>query len=259
MSTLKTLSKFYYGTTVTTQNRSIDFSEGGPEIQATLKVGSYTATEYAAEWQRALREAGTRAYTCSFNRTTAKLSVTSPSGPFSLLSNTGSRAGTSAWTMSGFTTASDKTGSLTYTGTNIVGSVYYPQYILEKYSNPDHVIVKEGASVNITPQGTVTQISFGDGTRITMNMILITDITTITNKNFVPNANGISEFMTFMRFLLTKGLVEFMPDKDTPATFYKVFLEGTADDRQAAKFKLKNMKVPDIYETGELTFRKVLV
>lgn len=258
MSTIKTLSSFYYGTTVTISNRSIDFNEGGSELQATLKVGVYSPTEYAAEWQRALREAGSQAYVVALNRTTQKLTVSAPSN-FSLLLATGSRSGTAAWTVSGFGTLANLTGANTYTAANICGKRYEPQYILSRYTAFEHSFVKENATVNTTPSGISQQAHFGEGSRCSMNITLITNKLGLKNPNFVENANGISSALDFMQFLITRGRAEFMPDKATPSSFTKCFLESTKEDKDGSQFELKNMGVPDFYETGDLVFRKVLV
>lgn len=256
MSTITTKSKFYFDTSVTQLTKSLDFSEGGPELMATLKVGAYTLTQYAAEIQRALREAGSQDYLVTVNRTTRKITISAPSN-FSLLAATGSRVATGIWGTAGFS-AIDLTGTNTYLGQNGAGKEYLCQYILDGYTNPDHVIVKESPTVNATPQGLVQQTSFADGKRISMNMKIITNITTIKNENFVSNPTGVNDFMYFMAFLMTKGLVEFMADRDTPATYLNLYLEKTKDNANATKFVLKNM-FKDIYESGELTFRKVLV
>lgn len=257
MSTIKTLSQFFYGTTVTTLNRSVDFSEGGPEIKATLRVGTYSLTEYALEWQRALREAGSQAYIVTLNRSTQKLTISAPN-PFSLLRSSGSRVGTSAWQMAGFGTGPDLAGFSAYTGPNICGKRYVTQYVVSDYVAPEHIIVKESATVNSTPSGLVQQTSFGDGKRIELNIRVITNKLGLKLTPFFENATGIVDAMDFVAYLLDKGRVEFMPDWETPANFEKCYLESTKDDRDAKRFVLKNMKVPDFYETGVLTFRKVL-
>lgn len=257
MSKIVTLSRFYFGTTVSTQNRSIDFNEGGSELQATLKVGAYSVTEYAAEWQRALREAGTQAYVVAFNRTTQKITVSAPLS-FTLLRATGTRLGTSTWTMSGFGTGLDLTGTNSYLAPNICGQRYDVQFPVNNYTDEVDSIVKENATVNTTPAGLVQMVSFGDGTRVEMNIRVITNKLDLKNANFVENANGVSDARNFMAYLLTKGRVEFMKDKTVPSAFLKCFLEGTKEDKDGRKFVLKNMKVPDFYETGTLTFRKVL-
>lgn len=257
MSKIVTLSRFFYGTTVTIQNRSIDFDEGGPELQATLKVGSYSLTEYAAEWQRALREAGTQAYVVTLNRATQKITASAPLN-FTLRANTGSRVGTGAWLMAGFTTAANYTGANSYLAPNIAGKKYDVQYPVNDYVADGDNIVKENATVNSTPAGLVQQVSFGEGSRVQMNIRVITNQTGLKGDLYFENANGISDAKDFMAYLLTKGRVEFMPDKNTPASFVKCFLESTKEDKDARKYILKNMGVPEFYETGTLTFRKVL-
>lgn len=258
MSKITTLSQFFYGTTVTINNRSIDFNEGGPELRATLKVGSYSATEYAAEFQRAMREAGSQAYVVIFNRTTQKLTITAPSN-FSLLRASGSRLGTSAWVMLGYGTGADLTGANTYIAPNIMGSLYRCQYPVFDYTDPTHTIRKENATSNSTPVGIVQMVSFGDGVPIQLNIRLITNKLDLKNSPFYENVNGIADFMTFIKFALTKGRLEFMPDVATPSYFVKCYLESTAEDRNAHKFTLKNMGDPEFYESGLLTFRKVLI
>lgn len=261
MSKITTNSRFFYGTTVSILNRSIDFDEGGGELQATLKVGAYSLTEYAAEVQRALREAGSQAYTVTLNRTTRKLTIAAPLA-FDLLTNTGTRAGSSAWVMMGFTTVADHTGATSYLAENGAGSEYVTQWPVDQYLAEDDNIVKENATVNMTPAGIVQMIDFGDGRRVQMNIRLITNqqlYDSCANPSFVYNAAGVAAAKALMTYLLTKGRVEFMPDKDTQASFTKCFLESSADDRNGTSYELKNMKTPDVYETGRLTFRKVLV
>lgn len=257
MSKIVTLSKFYYGTTVTINNRSIDFSEFGPELRATLKAGSYSATEYAAELQRALREAGSQTYTVIFNRTNQKITITAPSN-FILKRASGSRVGTSAWVMMGFGLGSDLSGTNTYTASGIMGSVYRIQYPVSDFIDPNHNLVKENAVVNTTPVGNVQQISFGDGIRITMNMPIITNKLGLKNTPFYENATGIADFMTFIKFCMTKAKVEFMQDVAAPSSFVKCFLEATKQDKEARRFVLQNIGDPEFYESGVLSFRKVL-
>lgn len=256
MSTIKTLSRFFYGTAVTRLVWAVDFNEGAGELQATLAVGNYSLTEYGVELQRALRAAGSQAYVVSLNRTTRKFTISAPLN-FSLLAGTGTRIGVGAWSMIG-AAATDKTGANTYTMENGAGSEYNPQYYLDGYTKEGHSIELEDAAVSSTPVGYSQIASFGDGSRVPMNIRLITNKTGLKNTGFVANLNGESDFLTFIKYAMKKGRLEFMPDKTTPATFIKCFLESTSEDRDARKFKLKNMAV-DIYESGTLTFRKVLI
>jgi hypothetical protein len=200
---------------------------------------------------------GALTFTVTFTRSTQKITIAAGSN-FSLMVATGTNVANTAFTMMGFTGA-DLGGATTRTGNNVTGSVYYPQYIVDKYISEAHGVIKENASVNSTPNGLVNQISFGDGARIEMNIRIITNKVGLIDPDFYENASGVSDFLTFMTYLLKKSKVEFMPDKDTPATFVKCYLESTAEDKDARKFTLKNMKFPDFYESGVLTFRKILV
>lgn len=256
MSKITTLSIFYFGHNVTTLNRSIDFDEGGAEIKATLNVGDYTLTEYAAEVRRAMNIAGAQTYTATIDRATRKITISAPSN-FTLRVASGSRVGTTAFTMAGFTGA-NRTGANTYQGNIGSGSEYRPQYPLFNYTSTADSKVKETASVNTSAIGVTQLIYFGDGSRPEMNIRLITNNLVTKNTPFFANANGIQNALDFMAYLITKAKVEFMPDVDTRGTFDKLILESTKDSRNGTEFTLLNMKTPDFYETGTLTFRKVL-
>lgn len=258
MSKITTRSAFYFNTVVTINNRAIDFSEGGDEVQATLQVGDYSLTEYAAEWQRALRESGSQDYVVSLNRTTRKLTI-SAGDPFELLSNSGSRAGVAAWTTAGFSTATDKTGANSYVGDSGAGIEYLTQYPVDKYVDPNHSVVYENAVYNVTPIGVGQQLSFGDGYRIEMDIRVITNENLANLDDFYYNASGVANFMTFIRYATAKNRVEFMPDIASRSTFYKVVLEKTPEDGAARRFMLKNMKTPEVYHSGDLVFRGVLI
>jgi len=257
MSKITTRSRFFYGTTVTQQNRSIDFDEGSGEIQATLKVGAYSLTEYAAEWQRALREAGTQAYLVTLNRTTQKLTISAPSA-FTLLSDTGSRVGTGAWDMAGIDTSADIVVNTSHTAANIAGERYDTQYPVNEYLAFDDNEVKESGVVSSTPAGIVQQIYFGDGARCEMNIRLITNQNLKCTSPFGYNPNGVSDAKAFLSYLLTKGKVEFMPDLSAPASFFTCYLERTQQDQNALRHQFENMQTPDVYQTGVLTFREIL-
>jgi len=255
MSKITTLSIFFYGHTVTTQNRSIDFDEGGAEIQATLRVGNYSLTEYLAEVQRAMRVAGTQEYDVGVDRDTRQM-VISADNPFNLRVVSGSRFATSAFPMMGYDL--EKTGASAYQGDSGTGSEYRPQYPVFNYTSVEDSNVKENASVNVSAVGVTQLIHFGDGSRPEMNIRVITNKTGLKNKPFFENPNGVADARAFMNYLITKAKVEFMPDVDNRASFFKLILESTKDSRNGTEFTLLNMKTPDFYETGTLTFRKVL-
>lgn len=257
MSKITTRSLFFYGTTVSLTNRALDFSEGAGTLQGTLRVGDYTLTEFAAEVQRAMREAGTQAYTVSVNRATRALTISAPLN-FSLLSNSGPRVGTSIWTLAGFSTSVDYTGANSYVGPNGAGSEYETQYPVDNYTSDEDNLVKENATYNVTPRGVAQIISYGEGSRITMDIRLISNLVNLKMPNFKESATGVAQFKAFMTYAMTKSKLEFMPNQSDRATYKVVFLESTQEDRNGFNYVLKNMSAPEWYRTGRLTFRKVL-
>lgn len=256
MTKITTLSKFYFGTVVGLLNRSLDFDEGAGVIQAALNVGDYSLSELAIELQRALRVAGTQDYLVSVDRVTRKVTITAPN-PFDILASTGPNSGSSAWPMLGWADTADYMGANIYVAPDACGSEYITQYPVDLYKAPEHGLRKEQATVNSTATGVVQQISFNDTRTIEMNIRVITDRLGLKNLPFFENPNGVSDFMAFIEFCLRKNKMEFMPDKDVVGAFHICYLERTADSTTATVFELKNMGVPDFYESGLLTFRKV--
>ena len=94
-------------------------SGGGSELTATLASATYTPTTLAAEIKSKIEAVSAHTYTVTFSTTTGKWTIATNHSFLSLLANTGTNVATSVWTTIGFTTASDKTGATTYTGTNV--------------------------------------------------------------------------------------------------------------------------------------------
>jgi len=255
MSFLTTRSTFYYGFTVTRDNYAIDFDEGGPQLTAYLTIGAYTVTEYIAEVKRALDSVGALTYTVTFNRTTRKITIAA-TGTFALKCLTGTHVGSGIWTMAGFS-ATDKTGAATYTGENGAGSEYRPQAVFKDYISPTHFKVKEFAKVNVAADGTVQMVEFGTGQRFQCNIWQVTDKvnTATSNPTWETQSGAIANTLLFLDFLITKGKVEFMPDRATPATFYGAILDRSEASSQGTSYTLNEMEAKDFYQTGRLTFR----
>jgi hypothetical protein len=72
------------------------------------------------------------------------------------------------------------------------------------------------------------------------------------------NPNGLSETLAFLNYAIKKGDLEFMPDRDTPATYNRCILQSTAASKDGIGFKLKEVKdLNGYYETGLMVFREV--
>jgi hypothetical protein len=255
---LTTHSQFYFGYEVDESNRSLDFSEGAAELQATVEIGSYSLTEFADAVEDALNEAGALTYTVSINRTTRILTVAAGSS-FELLVSSGSRAASSVYALMGFT-GSDRTGDDSYAGDAAAGSAYNTQFILQSYVPPEHFIQAASAVVNKSASGKVEVIKFGEEQFIEADFKFITSRSMPTGGMIRNSASGLTNFLTFMEFLITKAPLEFMPDENTPSTFYKVILESVPSFSDGTGFRLKELVdrgLPGFYETGVMKFRVV--
>lgn len=255
---LTTHSKFYYGFTIDSTNNALDFSEGGSETQATLRVGSYSASELATEVAFAMNDvASVETYTVTFDRDTRLITIAA-TGTFELLVSSGSRAGTSVFSTIGFTGA-DRTLAATYDGNAVAGSEYVTQFILQDYIPSDHSKAANEGTVNISASGEVEVFAFGNKRFMTCNIKYVTNI--VTGSTVIrDDATGLDKLVDFMDFIITKSPIEFMPDENDTATFETMLLETTEKDAKGLGYELKEMhtqKLPGFYETGKLTFRIV--
>lgn len=253
---LRTHSKFYFGFEVSDDALYIDFDEGGSELTAELQIGNYTLTDFCDELARALNEAGALTYTVSVNRTTRIITVAA-SGNFTLRVASGSHLGTTAFGLAGFTGA-DRTGAATYDSNAAAGSEYATQFILQSYVGPEDFQEAISGVVNQSASGDVEVVTFGELRFIEANFKYVTDIDHGASDIIRSDASGVSKLRTFMQYLVTKAPLEFMPDEDTPGTFYSVLLESTPDDQKGLKYKLKEQYgqgLPGYFETGVLKFR----
>lgn len=255
---ISTFSKFYFGTEVTLTTRKIDFNEGSGELTATLDLGVFSLTGLAAEISEKLNATGTDAYAVTFDRDTRVFTISSD-GTFSLLIDTGTNSASGAYSVFGFTGSSDLSTAASHTGDSGAGSEYVTQFPPQDYVAEGFRKEKGDASVNVSASGEVEVISFGDVQFIEMNLMFITDLLmdcyVIRN-----NPSGVQDAIDFLTFAIKRGPIEFMPDKDTTATFVQCILDRTPEDGKATKFKLKEetaRNLPNIYRTGKLEFRIV--
>lgn len=258
MSSINTLSVFYFGTTITIDNKYLNFDEGLGELAAEIPVNDYSLEEFAAIIAESMTLTGTQTYTCTVDRDTRKLTISAPAN-FTIMTGTGSQIGSSPFTLMGFTQVTDYTGSNSYEGDVGAGFEYRPQLTLNQYIQPEDYEVKESAVVNMSANGVVQTLQFGDGQRMECNIRGASNVLNIKTSPFFENATGIQALRDFMKFLITKSKIEFMPDVDTRGTFYKLLLESTEGDRSGTKFIIRNMEGSNnFYETGKLMFRKVI-
>ena len=257
--TLKTSSIFYYGHTIDDTNYSIDFDEGSGEIQASLDIGDYTFEEFAAELEKALNAASTlpQIYTVTANRASQTLTIDSVAN-FELLTTSGSRLGTTAFTLAGFTGA-DKTGDNSYTSDLKSGLSYIPPFILQSHAASENIEGFIAPTVNLSASGQVEVIKFGTENFMECNITMVSDYPQ-DERVIVTNLNGISDLREFMRYLITKAKVEYMANIGDRDTFEKLLLESTSEGETGTSFRLKELYDQGLvgyFETGLLKFRRM--
>jgi len=255
---LPTFSKFYYNIVVDENNFNLDFDEGGGELTAELNPGEYTLEGIADEVERALNDAGAFTYTVTANRTTRFLTISAGSA-FTLRVASGSHLGTSGYTLIGFTGA-NRTGTTTYTSNNAVGSVYEPQFKLQSYISSDDWQQAADASINKTASGRVEVVKFGTEKFFQFNISFITNIRQPCNGPVLNKTTGLENARDFMQYATTRSPLEFMPNKESPGTFYKILLESTPDYSNGTGYKLRELydkNAAGYFETGLLKWRLI--
>lgn len=106
---------------VDSTNNKINFKEsgGGSELTATITSGSYTPTTLATEIKTQMEVVGVDTFTVTYSTTTGLWTIASDGAYLSILNNTGTNQAVSLLKVSLGFPNTDKTGFLSYTGTNI--------------------------------------------------------------------------------------------------------------------------------------------
>ena len=250
---------FYFGHNVDSTNYAIDFSEGGPELQASIVIGDYTITGLITALVTALNQAGALTYSADFDRASRRVTI-SASGTFQLLISSGSREGVHAFELLGFTGVVDLTGASSYTSADPSGGEYVSQFYPQDYTPSSNNRQFIDPSVNESASGEVEVIRFGSRRFIEMNLRYITDFEQPALGPLVNNPNGVSDAIAFLEYATTKAKFEFMEDASQRNAFESVFLESTPQDESGTAFMLKELYaegLPGYYETGMLKLRKV--
>jgi hypothetical protein len=254
---ITTRSQWYFGQFISETNFAIDIEESGNPIAASLNPGDYSLTNFATEIARALNNSGAlNTYTVTVDRDTRAYTI-SADGPFDILPITGPRAGLSGWQVIGFD--ADQTGASSYTGGGS-GSVYRPQFLLQDYVPSENDQGSQEASVNDSASGNTEVVSFGSVKFMSCNIRYITEQPMGYKAPIENNQNAVSEARDFLLYLTQKRIVEFMPDRETPATFESMILESTRQSSQGTRFQLQERfanNLPNYYDTGLLRFRIV--
>lgn len=251
---LSTYSKFFYGFQVDSTNLNISFSEGGPEIIATVDVGNYSFNDGLAKVASAMTDAGTQTYTVLLDRGNRLVTINATSN-FTLKITSGTPT-TQLYSLLGFTGA-DRTGTNTYTANLNVGSEYRPQFWLQDYIKQGHFTRSIDPTVKKTASGKIEVVRFGSEQFVQMNIKYATNKRSDSNV-IKYNSSGVENLVSFMEFAITKQPLEFMPDVDSPNSYVKLILDKTPQDGNGTSFQLKELydkNLPEFFETGILLFK----
>lgn len=263
---IRTKSKFYYGHTIDSDNRFLDFKEGaGSELSATLNVGEYTLTDFVTELARALNAAAdTLTFTCSLNRSTRIITI-SADGNFTILGATGAHAALSVLSLAGFA-ASDTSSATSHAGTSASGSVWIPQWTIQNYVSFDDNVSSIDGVVRESTSGVIEAVSYGRRYIMEANFKFITNVkqgpmsSANASLELENDPEGVENARAFLTYAITKAPMEFIPDRSLPNNFESCILESTPESQDGLAFKLKelySLNLSGYYETGVLTFRRV--
>lgn len=246
-------SLFLFSFQVTESNSSLDFkaASGGPILQATLTLGFYSLTSLALEIAYQLNATDPyHNYGVSVDRTISgglqnRVTIVSNGTYFSLLFLTGPRNTSACYSLIGFA-KTDRTGSLSYTGTLSAGTAMVTTWYGNNYLPPD-IFKKVFGTVNISVSGIKETISYQ-----------IQRFTQVEFK-YEPQTKVLSDWDTFFEWAIQQREFDFTPEISSPNTFFNVTLESTGYDGKGLGAKMTEM-LPDLpfhYTTGLLTMRIV--
>jgi hypothetical protein len=251
-----TRSKFYYGHTVDDFSNKITIIEptkDNVEVMVTIPTGRYSVMEYYPVVQTAMNNALKNTYVLSVDRATRKITI-SGSAEFELVVTTQAASG---FDVMGFTT--NRSGSDSYLGDTGSGSEYICQFKLQDYVDfNDNKFFLDG-KVNETASGKQEIISFGLVNEMECNIKWINNYTHDSSSPIKTNLTGVEDARLFLDYCINKGMLEFIPDLDSPNDYYKVLLQSTSANKDGLAYRLREISgLSGYYETGKLTFRKIL-
>lgn len=255
---LLTKSKFYYGIEILTDNNIIDFNDGSGAIACAIPIGIYSPQEICNKISSLLTASGSQSYSCTFNRTSRKLTI-SASSNFTILISSGIHSGSSIYKKLGFTNLSDLSGSNTYTAQSETGYSFEPQFYLLDYIPLEHNIKSVQSSINETGSGNLEIIRYGTKRYMECSMELITNHKFSGDSIWAYNPSGVEDALLFLSYATQKCKIEFMPNKDDVSNYYTLILESTESDQNGIGFKLLEQLEYGVgyYKTGRLIFREV--
>jgi len=258
--TIRTIPSFFYVDSITSFNNCIDILEpNGLNIPLVAKIipGSRSLTALLQETQRALNEPTNNQYSVTIDRETRLVTISSDD-TFDLLFDSGSNSFASPFSLLGF--SGDQTGANSYTATSPIGRSFVTQFLPQSFDAFEDNAQSISPAVRESSTGIIEVVSFGRRRFMEMSLKYITNNKRSKGAPVRNNPIGLEDARSFFEFAITKVDMEFMINKDDPDNFVTVLLEKTPESSTGTAYKLKEMrnrKLIDYFETGNITFRKV--
>lgn len=252
---ITTKSTFFYGYTVEATSNTIRIDEGSGDVDIEIPTGKYALSDYVNIVSIAINNALDQDYAVTVDRATRLITISAPlnfemkvDDIFPL---------NSGYPVMGFKNLVNLTGSNSYTSDSSSGQEYTPQFKLQMYvAFEDWNEYLDGVS-KLSASGLEEVVSFGLQQFMECNIMYITDYPMKKDAPIEENLTGVADARAFLDYLITKGDIEFIPDRDDKNTFEKCRLESTKSSRKGLGYKLKEKRFNGIYETQTLKFRKV--
>lgn len=259
---LNTHSSFRYGIEITNDNSFFPIDEGSGELLAQIRIGSYTLTDFATQIASALNRISEieNNYETTVNYETGQITISGDSN-FSILLSSSSILAITAYSLAGFTTTSDLTGSASYEGDSRSGFIYNTQFIIQSFVDLEDQESLSSATINIPATGAFEEvISYGYERLMDGTFTYITDIFHAEGAPIRNNPTGKEDFLNLLRSLIRKQPVEFCKNEGDQQSFYKLILSGSGSDTKGTGFKLEELSSQGLsnYFRIKLKFREVI-
>ena len=152
----------------------------------------------------------------------------------------------------------DQTGANSYSGIDVIGKEFLPQFFLLDYTPPENLQEAVDASINETGSGELEVIRYGTKKLMRCNIDFVTNENMGADSWIETNSTGIEDCLDFLRDITQKSKIEFMPDRDNASDFKTFVLESTASNRSGLGYELREKTGEGqigYFTTGLLTFR----
>jgi hypothetical protein len=253
---IDTYSIFFYGKTITAENRSFTFFEGAEEINASIPSGNYSMTAISQALSRALNNASSNNYVygVTFNRNSLKLKISCNN----LFGIKNSNLDSPLLTELGFEdddilSTSEAEGTLPATAT------YEPQFLLQDYVSPEKNATMVSASELVSASGKTQVVRFGLKRELKLNIRWANNY--LVDGGWIKqNPEAVEQLNDFMLHCVEKNIVELMPDLNERTDYYRMILVSTEESGDGTAYSLKeryDQDTPNYYDSGILTFRLV--